>query len=218
MYLTRMELDVNKRDTRKALLSPSVFHGAIESSFPGERERRLWRVDEFQGKYYLLLLSEQFPDLSHAANQFGMGGSGQPWQTKSYDALLERIQNGSAWQFRLTANPTKSIKSPETGKRGTVCAHITPEYQLKWLLDRCEAHGFSINPEEAIVTKSQWQRFYKGDQRKKPVSLLSVTFEGILTVTDAARFRRTLVEGIGRGKAFGLGLLTVIRLRGSEHE
>ena len=218
MYLTRMELDVNKRDTRKALLSPSMFHGAIESSFPGERERRLWRLDEFQGKYYLLLLSEQFPDLSHAANQFGMEGSRQPWQTKSYDALLERIQNGSTWQFRLTANPIKSIKSPEMGKRGTVCAHITPEYQLKWLLDRCEAHGFSINPEEAIVTKSQWQRFYKGDQRKKPVSLLSVTFEGILTVTDALRFRQTMVEGIGRGKAFGLGLLTIMRMRGSEHE
>lgn len=48
-------------------------------------------------------------------------------------------------------------------------------------------------------------------------SLLSVTFEGILTVTDAVRFGNTLVEGIGRGKAFGLGLLTIIRLRGSDH-
>ena len=74
-----------------------------------------------------------------------------------------------------------------------MCAHITPEYQLKWLLDRGETHGFSINPEEVIVTKSQWQRFYKGGQRKKPVSLLAVTFEGILTVTDASRFRQTLV-------------------------
>lgn len=218
MYLTRMELDVSKRDTRKALLSPSLFHGAIESSFPGERERRLWRVDEYQGKYYLLLLSEQTPDLSHMAKQFGMEGNEQPWQTKSYDALLERLQAGSAWQFRLTANPTKSIKSPEMGRRGTVCAHITPEYQLKWLLDRCETHGFSIDPEEVIVAKSQWQRFYKGDQRKRPVSLLSVTFEGILTVTDVVRFRQTLVEGIGRGKAFGLGLLTVMKLRGSDHE
>ena len=59
MYLTRMELDVSKRDTRKALHTPSMFHGAIESSFPDERERRLWRVDEFQGRYYLLLLGKQ---------------------------------------------------------------------------------------------------------------------------------------------------------------
>ena len=217
MYLTRMELDVSKRDTRKALLSPSMFHGAIESAFPGERERRLWRVDEFQGRYYLLLLSDQMPDLSGMAAQFGMKGSRQPWQTKSYATLLGRIRPGSVWQFRLAANPTKSVKSSEPGRRGRVCAHITPEYQLKWLLDRCEAHGFSVTPEEVTVTKSQWQRFYKGDQYKKPVSLLSVTFEGILTVTDETRFRQTLVEGVGRGKAFGLGLLTVIGLRGSEH-
>ena len=74
MYLTRMELDVGKRDTRKGLLSPSMFHGAIESSFSGERERRLWRVDEFQGRYYLLLLSARVPDLSHMAEQFGTEG------------------------------------------------------------------------------------------------------------------------------------------------
>ena len=217
MYLTRMELYVGKRDTRKALLSPSIFHGAVESSFAGGRERRLWRTDEFQGRYYLLLLSDQEPDLSHMAKQFGMEGNGQPWQTKSYDTLLERIQSGSVWQFRLAANPTKSVKSSEKGRRGKVCAHITPEYQLKWLLERCENHGFSINPEEVLVTRSQWQRFYKGEQRKKPVSLLSVTFEGVLTVTDEISFRKTLVEGIGRGKAFGLGLLTVIKLQGSAY-
>lgn len=213
-----MELDVGKRATRKALLSPSIFHGAVEASFAGGRERRLWRVDVLQGKYYLLLLSDQIPCLSHMAKQFGMEGSGEPWQTKSYDTLLEQIETGSVWQFRLTANPTKSVKFPEPGRRGTVCAHITPEYQLKWLLDRCEPHGFSVDPGEVLVTEGQWQRFYKGDQRKKPVSLLAVTFTGILTVTDEMCFRKTLMDGIGRGKAFGMGLLTVIRLRGNAHE
>lgn len=217
MYLTRMELDTGKRDTRKGLLSPSLFHGAIESSFVGERKRRLWRVDEFQGRYYLLLLSDQPPSLSHMAKQFGMERGELPWQTKSYDTLLERIQPGGVWQFRLTANPTKSVKSPQPGNRGTVHAHITPAHQLQWLLDRCENHGFFVDPEEVLVVKDQWQRFYKGNQRKKPVTLLSVTFEGILTVTDEARFRQTLLEGLGRGKAFGMGMLTVMRPRGMPH-
>ena len=217
MYLTRMELDVGKRDTRKGLLSPSMFHGAIESSFSGERERRLWRVDEFQGRYYLLLLSARVPDLSHMAEQFGTEGSERSWQTKAYEPLLERVKSGSAWQFRLTANPTKSIRSSQPGKRGEVHAHITPAHQLQWLLDRCEDHGFTVDPEEVTVTKSQWQRFYKGGQQKKPVTILSVTFEGILTVTDEVRFRQTLVEGLGRCKAFGLGLLTVMGLRGNAY-
>lgn len=46
---------------------------------------------------------------------------------------------------------------------------------------------------------------------KKTITLLSVTFEGLLTVTDELCFRQTLLEGLGRGKAFGMGLLTVIR-------
>lgn len=212
-----MELDIGKRDTRKGLLSPSIFHGAIESSFDGGRERRLWRVDEFQGRYYLLLLSAQVPDLSHMAEQFGTEGSERPWQTKAYGSLLERVKPGSTWQFRLTANPTQSVRSSQPGKRGKVHAHITPAHQLQWLLDRCEDHGFKVDPEEVTVTKNQWQRFYKGGQHKKTVTLLSVTFEGILTVTDAECFRKTMVEGLGRGKAFGLGLLTVMGLRGNAH-
>ena len=210
MYLTRMELDVNKRDTRKALMSPNLLHGAIESSFPGERERRLWRIDKFQGRYDLLLLSARIPELTKMVKQFGKEESGPPWQSKSYDTLLERIHSNRIWQFRLTANPTKSVKSAENEKRGAVHAHITPEHQTQWLLDRCEAHGFSVDPEEVMVISSQWQRFYKGSERKHPVTLLSVTFDGILTVTDEVRFRQTLVEGIGRGKAFGQGMLTVM--------
>ena len=88
MYLTRMELDVGKRDTRKGLLSPSIFHGAIESSFPGGRERRLWRVDEFQGRYYLLLLSAQVPDLSHMSGQIGSEEHGRSWEAKVYDTVV----------------------------------------------------------------------------------------------------------------------------------
>lgn len=212
-----MELDVGKRDTRKGLISPSVFHGAIESSFAGERERRLWRVDEFQGHYYLLLLSAQAPQLTHMVKQFGMEKSDQPWQTKSYDALLEKIRAGSVWQFRLTANPTKSVKSSQPGKRGTVYAHITPEYQLQWLLERSERHGFTVDPEEVLVTKSQWLRFHKSGQQERTVTLLAATFEGVLTVKNEDGFRKTLLEGIGRGKAYGLGLLTVMKPLGCSH-
>ena len=218
MYLTRMELDTGKRETQRALISPNLMHGAIESSFPGERERRLWRIDEYQGRYYLLLLSSQIPDLAAAVKQFGQECNGQAWQTKPYDPLLQRIQNNSVWQFRLTANPTKSVKSSERNMRGIVHAHITPGHQMQWLLDRCESHGFSVEPEEAFVVGSQWKRFYKGSNRQHPVSLLAVTFDGILTGTDEERFRRTLQEGIGRGKAFGMGLITVMRPTGVRYE
>lgn len=42
------------------------------------------------------------------------------------------------------------------------------------------------------------------------VSFLAVTYEGILQVTDAELFRKALTDGIGREKAYGMGMLTVV--------
>ena len=161
----------------------------------------------------MLLLSAQVPELTRLAQQFGVEEREQLWETKSYDPLLERVQRDSVWQFRLTANPTTSVKSANPGVRGTVHAHITPEHQISWLKEQGINHGFSIIPEDVYVMSNRWLQFHKGGERKHPVTLLAVTFEGILQVTDSACFRETLTHGIGRGKAFGLGLLTVMRPR-----
>ena len=45
------------------------------------------------------------------------------------------------------------------------------------------------------------------------MTLLTVTYEGVLEVTDAAAFREALTNGIGRGKAYGMGMMTVMRIR-----
>ncbi len=218
MYLSRVELDTTRRSTMAALTAPQKIHGAVESSFPGERRRRLWRLDQLGEKLYLLLLSEEKPDLQNVAAQFG--GSSLP-QTKPYDPLLRRIQPGSVWRFRLTANPTRSrvdgSQLDEKGrfKRGKVQACSTVEFQEDWLRQRSEKHGFILPEEGFTVTASRWLHFTKGNSRGRTVSLLAVTYEGVLQVTDAERFRQLLTEGIGRGKAYGLGLMTVIRSGGA---
>ena len=117
-----------------ALANPQRLHGAVEQAFPGERRRRLWRLDPLGGKLYLLILSEDAPDLSGIEEQFG---SGEPGETTSYDPLLERILPGSVWRFRLAANPTVSKAPPSApGERGKVQAHITPEFQEEWIRTR----------------------------------------------------------------------------------
>lgn len=207
MYLSRVALDVHKRSTMVALANPQQLHGAVEQAFSGERRRRLWRLDQLGDKLYLLLLSEDVPDLQHIAVQFG---TGKPPETKAYGPLLKRIQAGTVWRFRLTANPTKSVHEPKgSAKRGRVCAHITTEFQEKWLMERAEKHGFYLEADGFTVVESRWRRFQK-EHRGRPVVLLSVTYEGVLEVTDAEKFQQLLTEGIGRGKAYGLGLMTVM--------
>ena len=196
-------LDSTKPKTMLALASPNLFHGAIESAFPGERTRKLWRIDTLHGQRCLLILSEDAADWSAVYAQFGINGV--PAETKSYDPLLERIAAGNKWQFRLRANPT--IAAKQEGARGKVLAHITTEYQMKWLADRAEKHGFALNPEEFIVTECKWYSFRKGNRNH--VRMLAVTYEGLLTVTDSELFRQTLTQGIGREKAYGMGMLTV---------
>lgn len=206
MYLSRIKLNTHSRQTMIALSNPQKIHGAIENAFPGERQRRLWRLDTLYGETYLLILSEEKPDLTSVVAQFGHPGD--TFETRSYAPLLDRITKDSRWQFRLTANPTYSEK--QDGERGKVKRHVTVAHQEEWLLDRAEKHGFQLNPEEFRVTRTQNLAFHKkGDTT---VTLLSVTYDGILTVTDPEKFRETLVHGIGRGKAYGNGLLTVVRI------
>ena len=63
MYLSRVALDTEQRATMRALSSPSIFHGAVESSFAGERLRNLWRIDKLNGQMYFFLLSSRELDL-----------------------------------------------------------------------------------------------------------------------------------------------------------
>lgn len=207
MYLSRVELDLTRPATMIALSAPQKLHGAVESAFSGERRRRLWRLDRLGERLYLLLLSEDIPDLSGMAEQFGTGA--EP-ETRNYDPLLQRVTAGSCWNFRLTANPTKSCKNPrDLEARGTVEAHCSVKFQKKWLMERAEKHGFALEEDGFTVANIKWLNFRK--QHVHPVTLLSVTYEGVLRVIDPDTFRQTLCNGMGRGKAYGLGMMTIIR-------
>lgn len=213
MYLSRVELDMSRRNTMIALAAPQKFHGAVERSFPGERQRRLWRLDYLSNRLYMLILSEERPDLSNVIDQFG---TGKDAESRNYDTLLQKITPDSYWHFRLVANPTKSCKkTSNSNERGTVVAHRTVKFQKKWLLDRAQKNGFEIEEEMFDVKELCWNHFTKSN--KCAVSLLAVTYEGTLKVTDVEKFQALLCNGIGRGKAYGMGMLTVVR-SGVYHE
>lgn len=207
MYLSRIALDTGRRETMRALYTPSILHGAVESSFPGNRARRLWRIDLLRGQTYLLLLSAERPDLSGVQTQFGFPGQG--WETKDYQPLLEKISEGSTWRFRIACNPTQSI-SAEEGKRGKVKAISVVARQREWLIRQGTQHGFEVQENQFDVVGSEWKKFSKGNENGREIVLLKATFEGVLTVTDVPAFVEMLTSGLGRGKAYGMGMMTVM--------
>ena len=211
MYLTKLELDPAKRRCAMALAAPNLFHGAIEDAFRTDststcRERKLWRLDTLGGRPILLLLSESKPCLVSMEEQFGIENG---WESRSYDTFLSGIDSGDRRRFRLTANPVIT-KSAGKGNRGEVLAHVTVAQQEKWLADRAEKHGFALAPDEFSVVGSRWVNFRKSKENRVQVAFHAVTYEGILQVTNADLFRMALCEGIGREKAYGCGLLTVL--------
>lgn len=205
MYLSRVMLNMKNRNTIKAFNSPNIFHGAVESCFNGERKRNLWRIDSLNGQLYILILSEDIPDLDSFCRQFGYDDGLQ--QTKSYDSLLNRISDGGRWRFRITANPTKSIFEKDSGKRGKVTSLVNIDEQKKWLVEKSEKNGFSLEANSFDVVQKKWLCFYKNGGNK--ISLLSVTYEGFLTVNNSEFFKNAILNGIGREKAYGMGLLTI---------
>ena len=204
MFLSRMALDVRKPETMKALISPNLFHGAVEQAFPGERKRNLWRIDSLNGKRYILLLSVDQPDYSHMIRQFG--DEQESVEIKDYDNLLERITNDGVWHFRLVANPSRATI---VAGRHRVVSHVTVEQQKKWMLDRAEKNGFTLDPDSFDVVWRTRYNFRKADHNR--VQFSAAAFEGWLRVSDEERFKETLINGIGRERAYGMGLMTVVR-------
>ena len=208
MYLTRVEIDTEDRRKVRNLTHLGAFHNWVERSFPeelvqGVRSRKLWRIDQIKGKKYLLILSETLPDIK-ALEMYGKEGS---VQCKNYDAYLQKLIEGERLRFRLVANPVHSVQQ-DLGKRGVEKPHVTVQHQLEYLMERTEKNGFCIAEDEVRIVERGFEVFRK--QGNKQVRVVKAAYEGVLTITDLERFRQVLVQGIGKKKAYGFGLLTVI--------
>lgn len=207
MFLSRIQFDTKSKDILKYLSYASKIHGIVESCFPkiykkNDARRHLWRIDYLNGKLFLLMVSPEKPEFPDHLNVIGCFAA----ETKNYDSFLQHLATGQQWHFRLTANPTIKVSTVQNPK-GKIFNECTREQQLSWLLARCVKHGFLTDGENCVIKNVHWIKFTKREGNY--VRFQAVTFEGILTISDVALFRGLLIGGIGREKAYGMGLLTV---------
>ena len=206
MYLSRVEIARDNRRKIQDLTHVGAYHGWVEQSFPhefenGQRSRKLWRIDTLGNKHYLLLVSEQAPDLE-ALEKYGVTGSAE---TKNYQPFLDSLSQGDRLKFKVQLNPVIR-KSAGTGKAGPIVPLVSDEDQMDFLLDRSEKRGFRV--EECLIIEKGYERLKK--PKRRDVQLVKAVYQGELIVTDVEQFKETLVVGFGRQKAYGFGLMTVI--------
>lgn len=199
MYLTQMFFNLRSREARFDLSDRYELHRTLLRAFPHEMpdtERVLYRVEE---QYKLpvtpvLVQSVDQPDWRLAER---LNRPNYLERKPNTRPIAPRVQVNERLRFRLQANPT--VK--RDGKRHAIYA----EDDLRaWLERKGEAHGFRVEPDHVQVVK-----LGKKFGKKRQQVWHAVQFDGALTVTDAYAFTQALIRGIGSGKAFGFGLLSI---------
>lgn len=151
-------------------------------------------------------------------------GDGPP--VKDVSAGYAALRPGLRLRFRLRANPTRRLSTPRgpdgarpAGKRVDL---RDDDARMAWLERKGRDHGFALVRSQARpdidlpnvrATPEQPQSGYRpggeGETARRTMTFGAVLFEGELAVVDADALRRALAEGIGPGKAYGFGLLSL---------
>lgn len=110
------------------------------------------------------------------------------------------------YRFKVIINPTR--RENRSGKLLPVKGR---DAIAEWFLQRApKSWGFEASAEHLQIDKVQVLQFK--DKAQRPVTLAQAHVHGQLTVTDPAQFACSFAKGIGRGHAFGCGLLQIVPL------
>lgn len=236
LFLSRLMLDTRHRTVQRDLGNVHQLHRTVLRAFPqapeGVQARehfgllyRVEPVDHTPGLIRLLVQSNTQPDWSTLPARY-LGPApderGNP-AIRSVEVEYTRIHNGDHLIFRLRANPTKRLSNRTPGREDTLLgkrvALLREDDQLEWLARKGEQHGFrllttNIDPtvpsvQVSVQAAERGRRPDPQRERPHPLTFGAVLFNGHLEVTNADQFRSALADGIGSGKAFGFGLLSI---------
>ena len=79
----------------------------------------------------------------------------------------------------------------------------------QWFCERAPKN-WGFEPELPQLEVGSVQVLQFRDKHKQLITLAQAELQGILTVTQPDDFQRGFIQGIGRGKAFGCGLLQIV--------
>lgn len=217
MYLSRLNLNPRSRQVRKELSASYQLHRTLLRAFPSKEQggpgRVLFRVDinKLTGVPTVYVQSEKEPDWDHliGLNDYLLtaGESTVNPAHKSMDNQLRKVRPGQLLAFRLRANPTFR-------RQGKRLGWLKEEDQVEWLRRKANNGGFNlvsirIAPEGMVKDRKTQGGVADSNTTSRPLTFLSVRFDGVLRVADLNRFLYTVRTGIGSGKALGFGLLSL---------
>lgn len=248
LYLSRVVLDPRRREVHRDLADCQALHRTVMSAFPpvspdGAEARAalgvLYRLEAHPrtGEPALVVQSARPPDWSALARA-GYVRPPDPIDGPPVKEIAESyaaLRPGMRLRFRLRANPTRRLPTP-LGPDGTrpPAKRVDlrdDDARLEWLARKGRDHGFALvrvraRPDADVPNvraapeqrQTGWRSGAAGGGPRRKLTFGAVLFEGELAVTDAHALRRALAEGIGSGKAYGFGLLSLAPLAAPPEE
>ncbi len=230
LYLSRLCLDHRSRAVMKDVTDPRMLHRTISGCFDSiegqndlsHHERKtprntfniLHRLERQHDRFVLYVQSTTEPDWSRLTP-----GYADRIDIKPVDRLYSNIVSGTRLVFRLAANPTKRAGKHDEGhakfsdkKRRRIDIR-DEEGRIRWLERKGSQCGFSVcrvsSQTEVASVNASPRPSSKFRHETGWVTLGSAIFDGVLEVKDPDTFRAAITAGIGTGKAYGFGLLSI---------
>lgn len=107
-----------------------------------------------------------------------------------------------AYRFAIVINPVR--RNNNSGKLMPLRGR---EAVAEWFCTKAPRWGFQVRHDTLQVDHISVDRFSKGGYE---VTLAKASLSGFLDVTDSPLFAASVVQGLGRARAFGCGLLHII--------
>lgn len=200
MVLSKIEMNLSEPLVRAALRDAQKMHRLVAGLYGLSRQEAslVYRVQVQGQRVNLYLYAGQPVDRSRILPGMRLAGE------RELSGWLASMQEEQLWSFDLLTMPFKKVPDGENrNSRRRVLR--TQEERFAWLNRKAAQNGFVIldvqefpgEKESALHPAEQGGRLY----------LDSYRYSGALQIKDAERFRLALQNGIGPGKAYGLGML-----------
>ena len=123
--------------------------------------------------------------------------------SKNLDDLFSLIVDGSNVQLLATLNPVRTVnRTGDDGKVRTHRAHVDGDQLEDWLATKVA--GVELQSCEVVT---RYEKFRKGN---RTVPLFVASFRASGVVCDAAQILDVARGGVGKGRAYGCGLVSVL--------
>jgi CRISPR system Cascade subunit CasE len=208
-HLARIRLNPHSKDVQRDLRHATDMHRTLMRMVPddlGKTPRQnaglLFRLDHTEDADLLLVQATTV-----LTPQRLPGGYGTT-EVKDLAPLFTALRANLPVRYRVALNPAKRARLPlerkEKKERGKIIPLIGAEAD-QWWLRRAEEAGLHV----LTMAATPLRPATAPDHADHAVRHHLTRYDGNATVTDPRALTAALISGIGRGKSYGAGLLSL---------